>query len=159
MSLVMCIKAPLPLQLSGLGEPLCWLAFGPFATAAALLVWPPFRLRSAHGCPLGHRAHPNSGPALATALVLFCSHFHQVEEDAARQALPGRSPRDGPCCCFDSLVCGRRQLWSGSGAWSLALPQLAFWVSRLGSLMRLLRHHHQPERIQHSKFLASAFRP
>ena len=30
---------PFRLGYLGLGEPLCWLAFGPFATAAAVLVW------------------------------------------------------------------------------------------------------------------------
>ena len=72
---------PLRLGYRGLGEPLCWIAFGPLATAAALLAL----------APVGEGAVPwraalelGSGPALATTLVLFCSHFHQVEEDAAQ---------------------------------------------------------------------------
>ena len=68
----------------GLGEPLCWLAFGPFATAAGLLVLAPVPAAGETAVvPWGTALTLGSGPALATALVLFCSHFHQVEEDAA----------------------------------------------------------------------------
>ena len=71
---------PFRLGYRGLGEPLCWLAFGPFATAAALVVLQP---RGAASIPWGTAWILGSGPALATTLVLFCSHFHQVGEDAA----------------------------------------------------------------------------
>ena len=71
---------PFRLGYRGLGEPLCWLAFGPCATAAALLVLQP---QGADAVPWGHAWQLGAGPALATTLVLFCSHFHQVEEDAA----------------------------------------------------------------------------
>jgi 1,4-dihydroxy-2-naphthoate octaprenyltransferase len=71
---------PFRLGYRGLGEPLCWLAFGPFATAAALVVLQP---RGAASIPWGTAWMLGAGPALATTLVLFCSHFHQVEEDAA----------------------------------------------------------------------------
>ena len=73
---------PFRLGYRGLGEPLCWLAFGPFATAAALMaLQPPTSLPAA--VPWQVALSLGSGPALATTLVLFCSHFHQVEEDAA----------------------------------------------------------------------------
>ena len=71
---------PFRLGYRGLGEPLCWLAFGPFATAAALVVLQP---RGAASIPWGTAWMLGAGPALATTLVLFCSHFHQVDEDAA----------------------------------------------------------------------------
>lgn len=72
---------PLRLGYRGLGEPLCWLAFGPLATAAALLALAP--AGALVGVPWGAAIELGSGPALATTLVLFCSHFHQVQEDAA----------------------------------------------------------------------------
>ena len=73
---------PCRLGYQGLGEPLCWLAFGPLATAAALLALrPPTALAAA--VPWGPAFTLGAGPALATTLVLFCSHFHQVDEDAA----------------------------------------------------------------------------
>ena len=71
---------PFRLGYRGLGEPLCWLAFGPLATAAALLVLAP---PGPGPIPWPTALALGSGPALATTLVLFCSHFHQVEEDAA----------------------------------------------------------------------------
>ena len=72
---------PLRLGYRGLGEPLCWLAFGPLATAAGLLALAP--ADGAAAVPWRAAVELGGGPALATTLVLFCSHFHQVEEDAA----------------------------------------------------------------------------
>ena len=64
----------------GLGEPLCWLAFGPFAYAAALLALNPSNIYL-EGTPWKESLLLGSGPSLATTLVLFCSHFHQIIED------------------------------------------------------------------------------
>ena len=71
---------PFRLGYHGLGEPLCWLAFGPLGTAAALLVISPNATNS--HIPWQTATLIGSGPALATTLVLFCSHFHQVTQDA-----------------------------------------------------------------------------
>ena len=59
---------PFRLGYRGLGEPLCWLAFGPCATAAALLVLQP---QEAASVPWGQAWQLGAGPALATTLVLF----------------------------------------------------------------------------------------
>jgi len=155
---------PFRLGYRGLGEPLCWLAFGPCATAAALVALAPVGTEgAANSIPWGQALALGSGPALATTLVLFCSHFHQVEEDAAHGK---RSP----------LV----QLGTARGAalvpWfvagSLALqwaPVLLQWwpptallgVVGLAPARRLVQllnaHHHEPERIQGCKFLAIRF--
>ncbi|MCR8539478.1 MAG: 2-carboxy-1,4-naphthoquinone phytyltransferase [Prochlorococcus marinus CUG1439] len=64
----------------GLGEPLCWLAFGPFAYSAALLALNPSNIYFL-GTPWKESLLLGSGPSLATTLVLFCSHFHQIIED------------------------------------------------------------------------------
>ncbi|OMO63580.1 UbiA prenyltransferase family [Corchorus olitorius] len=73
---------PFRLSYQGLGEPLCFAAFGPFATTAFYLL-------------LGSTSEINFLPltrtvlsasllvGLTTTLILFCSHFHQVEEDLA----------------------------------------------------------------------------
>ena len=147
---------PFRLGYAGLGEPLCWLAFGPLATAAALL---------ALGGPLdpGLATRLGAGPALATTLVLFCSHFHQVEEDL----------RHGKRSPVQRLGTARA---AGLVPWWIALtlalelaPALErFWPATVllalaglpagVALMGLLRKHHdQPERISHSKFLALRF--
>ena len=64
----------------GLGEPLCWIAFGPFAYSAALIALNPFNIYF-EAIPWKESLLLGSGPALATTLVLFCSHFHQIIED------------------------------------------------------------------------------
>jgi 1,4-dihydroxy-2-naphthoate phytyltransferase len=95
---------PFRLGYQGLGEPLCWLAFGPVATSAALLVLAP---AESGEVPWTTALELGAGPALATSLVLFCSHFHQVEEDAAHGK---RSPvvrlGTGSGRSADPLVCG-----------------------------------------------------
>lgn len=71
---------PFRLGYVGLGEPLCWLAFGPLAHSAALIAFNPghdfiSRIPWKESLLLG------TGPSLAITLVLFCSHFHQLKED------------------------------------------------------------------------------
>lgn len=71
---------PFRLSYQGLGEPLCFAAFGPFATSA-------FYLLHASASVMNHFSL--SGTVLSasilvgftTSLILFCSHFHQVEGD------------------------------------------------------------------------------
>ena len=64
----------------GLGEPLCWLAFGPFAYSAVLIALNPSNIYF-EDIPWKVSLLLGSGPSLATTLVLFCSHFHQISED------------------------------------------------------------------------------
>ena len=154
---------PFRLGYLGLGEPLCWLAFGPFATAAALQVLAPATAGQPVVIPWMTALQLGAGPALATSLVLFCSHFHQVEEDAAHGK---RSPvvRLGTAraaALIPWFVAGTLALeWLPvlQGDWP---PSALFGVLGLpagAALIRLLqRHHHQPDRIQHSKFLALRF--
>ncbi|KAJ6670319.1 protein 14-DIHYDROXY-2-NAPHTHOATE OCTAPRENYLTRANSFERASE [Salix koriyanagi] len=73
---------PFRLSYQGLGEPLCFAAFGPFATSAFYLLL---------GSTSEMSILPLTGTILSasllvgftTTLILFCSHFHQVEEDKA----------------------------------------------------------------------------
>ncbi|XP_059648024.1 2-carboxy-1,4-naphthoquinone phytyltransferase, chloroplastic isoform X2 [Cornus florida] len=73
---------PFRLSYQGLGEPLCFSAFGPFATTA-------FYLLQSSKSELNNL--PITGTVLAasllvgltTSLILFCSHFHQVKGDRA----------------------------------------------------------------------------
>ncbi|MQL73198.1 hypothetical protein Taro_005534 [Colocasia esculenta] len=67
---------PFRLGYHGLGEPLCFAAFGPFATTAFYfsqgsesLSWTVLSASVLVG--------------LTTSLILFCSHFHQIEGDQA----------------------------------------------------------------------------
>ena len=151
---------PFRLGYQGLGEPLCWLAFGPVASSAALLVLAPAGVGEV---PWTTALVLGAGPALATSLVLFCSHFHQVEEDAAHGK---RSPvvRLGTARAaalipwFVGLTLTLEWLPVALGHWpptallsGLGLP--AGWA-----LIRLMRrHHNQPQRTCTSKFLALRF--
>ncbi|KAL2537171.1 dihydroxy-1 [Forsythia ovata] len=70
---------PFRLSYHGLGEPLCFSAFGPFATTA-------FYLLQSGASELSIDGKVISASLLVgftTSLILFCSHFHQIKEDKA----------------------------------------------------------------------------
>jgi len=155
---------PFRLGYRGLGEPLCWLAFGPCATAAALLALAPAAAAgSSTPVPWSQALALGSGPALATTLVLFCSHFHQVAEDAAHG-------KRSPVVRLGTATAAGLVPWFIAASFALqwAPVLLGHWplTALLGvvglpparSLIQLLRDHHdQPERIGGSKFLALRF--
>ncbi|MEB3271023.1 MAG: 2-carboxy-1,4-naphthoquinone phytyltransferase [Synechococcus sp.] len=155
---------PFRLGYRGLGEPLCWLAFGPCATAAALLALGPAPTAGAAvPIPWDVALVLGSGPALATTLVLFCSHFHQVEEDATHGK---RSPvvqlgTQRAAALVPWFVAGALALqWAPVllGRWPLTALLGALGLPAARRLIRLLLlHHDQPERISGSKFLALRF--
>ncbi|WOG84757.1 hypothetical protein DCAR_0103941 [Daucus carota subsp. sativus] len=68
---------PFRLSYQGLGEPLCFAAFGPFATTAFYLLQSSTRELPVSGTILC--ASVLAG--FTTTLILFCSHFHQINED------------------------------------------------------------------------------
>ncbi|MFM2157840.1 MAG: hypothetical protein RLZZ124_314 [Cyanobacteriota bacterium] len=151
---------PFRLGYRGLGEPLCWIAFGPLATAAGLLALGP---AGAAEVPWSTAIALGGGPALATTLVLFCSHFHQVEEDAAHGK---RSPvvrlGTGPAAALVPwFVAGSLAFqWAPVlvGQWPLTALLGAAGLPPARRLIALLQqHHHSPERISGSKFLALRF--
>ncbi|MFZ9559481.1 MAG: 2-carboxy-1,4-naphthoquinone phytyltransferase [Vulcanococcus sp.] len=151
---------PFRLGYRGLGEPLCWLAFGPLATAAAVMALAP---EGTAQVPWRAALELGSGPALATTLVLFCSHFHQVEEDAAHGK---RSPvvrmGTGPAAALVPwFVAGCLAFeWAPVlvGHWPLTALLGGLGLPAGQALIRLLREHHrEPERIVGSKFLALRF--
>ena len=153
---------PFRLGYRGLGEPLCWLAFGPLATAAGLLALAPAD-GAAAGVPWRAAIELGGGPALATTLVLFCSHFHQVEEDAAHgkrspvvRLGTGRAAALVPWFVAGSLAFQWAPVLVGQ--WSLtALLSVAGLAPARQLIALLQRHHREPERIIGSKFLALRF--
>ncbi|MGB3615934.1 MAG: 2-carboxy-1,4-naphthoquinone phytyltransferase [Elainellaceae cyanobacterium] len=66
---------PFRLGYRGLGEPICFITFGPLAVSAAYYSqtqswgWTPIAASGVVG--------------ISTSLILFCSHFHQTEDDVA----------------------------------------------------------------------------
>jgi 1,4-dihydroxy-2-naphthoate phytyltransferase len=152
---------PFRLGYQGLGEPLCWLAFGPLATAAGLLALSP--AGAATGVPWRQALELGSGPALATTLVLFCSHFHQVAEDAANgKCSPvvrlGTGAAAGLVPWLVALALAFQWAPVLVGQWPLTALFSAAGLPPAQALIRLLRlHHREPERIIGSKFLALRF--
>ncbi len=153
---------PFRLGYQGLGEPLCWIAFGPFATASALLVLSP-NTNGEASIPWGTAIILGAGPALATTLVLFCSHFHQVIGDAAHG-------KKSPLVLLGTKKSAQLVPWLLALIFALELtpvihgdwPQTVL-ISLISlppgvNLIRLLRkNHNYPELISHSKFIALKF--
>ncbi len=153
---------PFRLGYQGLGEPLCWLAFGPLATAASLLVLAP-STGSNFSIPWETAFTLGSGPALATTLVLFCSHFHQVAEDAAhgkRSPLVRLGTRRAASLLplFLFFIFFFELLPVLKGQWPLTAVLTIISLPQGITLVKLLRNNHnQPDRITGSKFLAIRF--
>ena len=153
---------PFRLGYQGLGEPLCWLAFGPFGTAAALLVISPNASESS-GIPWATATLIGAGPALATTLVLFCSHFHQVVQDAQygkQTALVRLGTRRAAALIpwiiglillleFTPILQGKLPITAILGI--VCLP------SGIELIHLLNKHHDHPELISNCKFLALRF--
>ncbi|KAL8536199.1 hypothetical protein ACS0TY_011732 [Phlomoides rotata] len=70
---------PFRLSYLGVGEPLCFAAFGPFATTAFYLLQSGTRELSISGTVVASSILVG----FTTSLILFCSHFHQIEDDKA----------------------------------------------------------------------------
>lgn len=151
-----CYQGP-PFRLGyrGLGEFLCFFSFGPLGVGAAYYSQTQSWSWSSQlaGIILG----------LTTSLVLFCSHFHQVEDDIAagkRSPIVRLGTQRGaqliPWVCgvalgtvVVGLVTGLFPVWT-----SLALASA--W-----SAWRLIRHvnryHAQPAKVSNAKFYAIGF--
>ncbi|MGK7907607.1 MAG: 2-carboxy-1,4-naphthoquinone phytyltransferase [Synechococcus sp.] len=146
---------PFRLGYLGLGEPICWITFGPLAVGAAYY----------------SQAHTWSGSGLAasvlvglsTTLILFCSHFHQVTDDLAagkRSPIVRLGTATGAMlvtgsvmaffCLLTVFVLCRLLPW-GTLLACASLPT-ALQLTRL-----MNRYHSSPTDISHSKFIAVTF--
>ncbi len=146
---------PFRLGYQGLGEILCFFCFGPLAVSAAYYsqtqTWSNTSL--AASVLLG----------ITTSLVLFCSHFHQVEDDLAAGK---RSPivRLGTQKGAKILTLATLSVFALT-LLLVSLHQLPIWTLLIGlSLpfaLKLCRHvnayHDQPNRVSNSKFIAIHF--
>ena len=153
---------PFRLGYQGLGEPLCWLAFGPLATAAALMVVSPGGSTESN-IPWGIATTLGAGPSLATTLVLFCSHFHQVAEDSAHgKKSPlvrlGTKRSASLIPWFLGLILALEWIPIIEGTWPITALLGVIGLPSGIALIRLLnKHHNHPEQIIGSKFLALRF--
>ena len=143
---------PFRLGYLGLGEIICFITFGPLAISAA------FYSQAQAITPAV--VLPSVFVGLSTAIILFCSHFHQVEDDLAAGK---RSPivRLGTARGAKVLAVTVLSLFGTifGGLLLGALPLSSLVV--LGSLpfgIQLIRnvgqYHDQPERVSNCKFIA-----
>jgi len=136
----------------GLGEPICFVTFGPMAIAAALYS------QEVEFSPLAAAVALFIG--FTTTLILFCSHFHQVADDlAAGKRSPivrlGTARGEklltwGLILCFGGYGLGliTAVLPLGTGLIFLTLP-IAWQLMR-----QVQQYHDQPEQIKNCKFVA-----
>ena len=145
---------PFRLGYQGVGEILCFLAFGPLAVSAAYY-------SQTQAFSIGSLI-ASAVLGLTTSLILFCSHFHQVEDDlAAGKKSPiarlgtQRSAQLLPWLCGVIYTIIALLIFSGlAPLWSLLS------LAGLPSAIHLCRHvgqyHNQPKRVMNCKFIAIA---
>ncbi len=145
---------PFRLGYQGLGEILCFFAFGPLAVEAAYYsqtqTWSMTSL--AASVIVG----------IATTLILFCSHFHQVKDDIA-------AGKRSPIVRLGTQKGAQLLVWFTASIYPLTLLfvllgispawTLLSWVS-LPFAVKLCRHvqenHNQPDKVSNCKFIAVA---
>jgi 1,4-dihydroxy-2-naphthoate octaprenyltransferase len=146
---------PLRLGYQGLGEILCFFSFGPLAVSAA------YYSQTQTGSTASLIASMILG--ITTSLILFCSHFHQVEDDIAagkRSPIVRLGTRRGAKLL--PWICGSVFVLTGL---FVALGIFPGWTLLVfGSLppaIKLCRHvrsnHDKPDRVSNCKFIAVAF--
>jgi 1,4-dihydroxy-2-naphthoate octaprenyltransferase len=145
---------PFRLGYKGWGEILCFLAFGPLAFAAVYY--------SQTKAFSGTSFAASSIVGISTSLILFCSHFHQVEDDAA---VGKRSPivRMGTKRGAQLLPWIVGSLF-GLTALFVLLKVFPIWTLLIFASLPIARHlcqhvsanHNQPDRVSNCKFIAVA---
>lgn len=146
---------PFRLGYQGLGEFLCFPAFGPLGVGAAYY-------SQTQTWSVGSQL-AGIIVGLTTTLVLFCSHFHQVEDDLA-------AGKRSPIVRLGTQRGAQLIPWACSIAFlvpvvGLALNRLPVWTllifASLPPAVRLcqhmLRHHAYPDQVSNSKFIAISF--
>lgn len=150
---------PFRLGYQGLGEILCFFSFGPLAVGAAYYA----QTQSWQGIWLSALPSTALIVGITTTLVLFCSHFHQVEDDL----LAGKK---SPIVRLGTYRGAWVLPWACGGVFTIALGAIAQNTLPLSALLlsaslpvavKLCRHvltfHDQPERVSNAKFLAIHF--
>jgi len=145
---------PFRLGYQGLGEIICFFCFGPLGVAAAYYsqtqTWSLTSL--AASVIVG----------IVTSLILFCSHFHQVQDDLA-------AGKRSPIVRLGTAMAAQLLPWFGGSIYVLTgmfvilgifpVWTLLSWIS-LPFALKLFQHvkqyHNQPEMVSNCKFIAVA---
>ncbi|EHC10217.1 1,4-dihydroxy-2-naphthoate phytyltransferase [Fischerella thermalis JSC-11] len=145
---------PFRLGYQGLGEILCFFAFGPIGMAAVYY-------SQTQSWSIQNLA-ASAIVGIATTLILYCSHFHQVKDDLA-------AGKRSPIVRLGTQRGAQLLSWFTASIYALTLVfvlaavfppwTLLSWVS-LPFAIKLCRHvqqnHHNPEQVSNCKFIAVA---
>jgi 1,4-dihydroxy-2-naphthoate octaprenyltransferase len=145
---------PFRLGYKGLGEFLCFFAYGPLALSAVYYS----QTKSWSATVLCTSVFLG----IITSIILFCSHFHQVEDDIAagkRSPIVRLGTKRGAallpwlcCAAYGSVVLSVILGFMPVGS-LLTLGSLPFAIK----LCRFVgQHHDQPQRVNNCKFIAVA---
>ncbi|MBZ8182839.1 2-carboxy-1,4-naphthoquinone phytyltransferase [Oscillatoria salina] len=143
---------PFRLGYQGLGEIICFLTFGPLAIAAAYY--------SQTQTFSGMNIAASVAIGITTSIILFCSHFHQVEDDLAAGKI-------SPIVRLGTAKGAIVLTWATGSVFALTticvilgyfpLATLLIFAS-LPAAWQLIRHvkqhHNQPEKVSNCKFIA-----
>ncbi len=145
---------PFRLGYKGLGEILCFFAFGPFGVAAG------YYSQTQSWSVTSFAASLIVG--ISTTLILFCSHFHQVQDDKKAGKL-------SPIVRLGTHKGSQILNWLISSIYLLILLFIILGIFPLWSFLscfslpfaRKLSHHvglnhNQPDKVSNSKFIAIA---
>lgn len=143
---------PFRLGYQGLGEIICFFTFGPMAVAGAYY-------SQTQNWSLSYLA-PSIIIGITTSIILFCSHFHQVEDDIA-------AGKRSPIVRLGTKLGAEVLLWCTFSVYALIglfvlLKILSVWTLlialSLPFAIELVRHvqeyHDQPEKVSNCKFIA-----
>lgn len=165
---------PFRLGYQGLGEILCFFSFGPLAVGAAYYAQIQGQVQDAQGTQgqgwnaLSWSWHQSLLPialivGITTTLVLFCSHFHQVEDDlkaGKKSPIVRLGTQKGalllPWACGGVFAILAWALLQGGLPWSTLLICVSIPIA-VRLCRHVLRFHAQPERVSNAKFLAIHF--
>ncbi len=143
---------PFRLGYQGLGEIICFVTFGPMAVAAAYY-------SQAQTWSLNCLA-ASTLVGIATSIILFCSHFHQVKDDIA-------AGKRSPIVRLGTTRGAQLLPWFGSSVYAFTslfvlLGIFPVWTllifASLPLALKLFQHvhqyHDQPEKVSNCKFIA-----
>ncbi|MBI1243029.1 2-carboxy-1,4-naphthoquinone phytyltransferase [Umezakia ovalisporum] len=143
---------PFRLGYQGLGEIICFFAFGPLAMAAG------YYSQTQSWSTTSLAASVIVG--IATSLILFCSHFHQVKDDIA-------AGKRSPVVRLGTAKAAQVLYWFTGSIYPLILLFVLWGIFPVWTLMswlslpyafQLCRHvqqnHHLPEKVSNCKFIA-----
>ena len=138
----------------GLGEIICFICFGPLGVTAA------YYSQTQTWSQTSISASIIVG--IATSLILFCSHFHQVKEDLA-------AGKRSPIVRLGTATSAQLLPWFGGSIYALSglfvilgifpVWTLLSWASlplALNLFQHVQQYHNQPEQVSNCKYIAVA---